>query len=86
MSLSWGLCPRRFLSDGGGLCPGGLCPGVSLSMGQGNAVCQGDPSDRDPHMVTSGRHASYWNAFLFLKFLEDKSPFGGVTDTPVLDL
>ena len=28
-------------------------------------LCQGDPPDRDPpHMITRGRYASYWNAFL----------------------
>ena len=41
---------------------GCLCPGVSLSRGvsvQGG-LCQGNP-----RMVTRGRYASYWNAFLF---------------------
>ena len=48
---------------------GGLCPGGSLSRGSlSRGVCQGDPPDRapPPHTVTSGRYASYWNAFLFI--------------------
>ena len=71
-SLSRGdLCP------GGSLSRGSLCPGESLSRGvsvqelsvQGvvsvwgsqskEGLCQGDP-----HTVTSGQYASYWNAFL----------------------
>ena len=35
---------------------GGLCPGGSLPRG---GLCQGDTP-----RVTSGRYASYWNAFL----------------------
>ena len=35
-----------------GLCLGGLCPGGSVG--------------RPPHESEIGRHASYWNAFLFL--------------------
>ena len=40
---------------------GGLCPGGSLSGGS--------LPERDPPTVTSGRYASYWNAFVFLFFL-----------------
>ena len=35
-----------------GLCPGGLCPGISVM-------------EIPRCTVTSGRYASYWNAFLF---------------------
>ena len=56
MFLLGGLCPREgSLSKGflfgWSLC-GGLCPG-------------GLPDRPLSHMVTSGRYASYWNAFLF---------------------
>ena len=54
-----GLCPGRVsVQRGGGLCPrGSLCRGEGVSVQGG--LCQGDP-----HMVMSGRWASYWNAFL----------------------
>ena len=68
VSVQGGLCPEGGLCPGGSLpggvsVPGGgggqgdLCPGGSLS---GRGLCHGDPP-----MVTSGRYASYWNAFLF---------------------
>ena len=44
------------------------------------------PLDRDPpaaQRVMSGRYASYWNAFLFEKKLEDTRPFCGPIDTSV---
>ena len=64
--VTWqgGLCP------GQGLCPGGisvmegLCPGVAIKGGGSlsrGGLCQGDL----PCTVTSGKYASYWNAFLF---------------------
>ena len=64
----------------GDLCPGGLCPGGSLSSGRGVSVqgggwcprglclgvsVQGVSVRETPYTVTSGRYASYWNAFLF---------------------
>ena len=63
-SLSRGSLSRRVfvqweggsLSRGGGWCPRGLCLGVSV---------QGVSVRETPHTVTSGRYASYWNAFLF---------------------
>ena len=69
VSVQGGSLSRVVSIQGGGLCLGGLCPGGSLSRGvsvQGD--CQGDPPDRapPPHTVTSGRYASYWNAFLFI--------------------
>ena len=42
----------------GHLRPSGLCPGGSLSRGV--FVME------TPHMVTSGRYTSNWNAFLFI--------------------
>ena len=66
VSVQGGLCPE------GGLCPGGSLPDGSLSRGggQGDLCPGGSLSGRglchgDPPMVTSGRYASYWNAFLF---------------------
>ena len=54
----WGLCPRGVPVQGG-LCPErGSLSRESLSMG---GLCQGDP-----HMVTCGQYASYWNAFLLM--------------------
>ena len=40
---------------------GGLCPGGSMSRG----VSVWREVSVRPHTVTSGRYASYWNAFLF---------------------
>ena len=58
-SLSRGLSGR--------LCPGGLCPGVSVWGGlcPGRSLLGRPLGQRPPHMVMSGRYASYWNAFLF---------------------
>ena len=54
-SLSRGSLSREVSVQGvsiwGSLSKGGFCPG---------GLCQGDP-----RTVTSGRYASYWNAFLF---------------------
>ena len=73
-----GLCPgglclgslsRAISVWVGGLCLGvsvwgslsrGVCPGESLS-GRGRGVSVRET----PRMVTNGRYASYWNAFLF---------------------
>ena len=62
VSVWEGLCPGGVCP--GNLCLGGLCPwGISLGAGgvsvQGGSLL-GDP----PRTVTSGRYASYWNAFL----------------------
>ena len=46
------LCP-------GCLCLGDLCPGVTI----GGSLSERPP--RGPHMVKSGKEASYWYAFLF---------------------
>ena len=63
------VCPQGGVSVQGGLCPGGsLFRGVSLQgrslsgrgLCPGGGLCQGDP-----HTVTYGQYASYWNAFLF---------------------
>ena len=56
MSLSRGVSVRE----------GGLCPGGSLSRGTSVwEVSVREVSVREtPHTVTSGRYASYWNAFL----------------------
>ena len=44
----------------------GLCPGVSVRGSLSGGLCPGgSPSGRTPVMVTSGRYASYWNAFVF---------------------
>ena len=71
----------RGVSVQGGLCPGGLCPGGSLSRGisvqgglfpgglcpAGWSLSRGVVSVRETSCtVTSGRYASYWNAFLLL--------------------
>ena len=78
VSLSEGLCPGGLCL--GGLCSEGSLSGGSLSRGslsreslsggvsvRGRGLCYGHPStpDRDPHTVTSGWYAFYWNAFLF---------------------
>ena len=56
MSVQGGFC----LGD---LCPGGLCKVGSLSRGS----LLGRPSRTETAgTVTSGRYASYWNAFLFV--------------------
>ena len=62
-----GLCPEVSVQGvlcPGDLCLGGLCPtGGSLSkrgLSVQRGLCHGDP-----RAVTSGRYASYWNAFLF---------------------
>ena len=49
----------------GGLCLGGLCPGGSLSGVVSVRETHPSPGERPSCMVTSGRYASYWNAFLF---------------------
>ena len=51
------LSMRGSLSGGGS-----LSTGVSVQEGGGSVW-----GDRDPNTVTSGRYASYWNAFLFSK-------------------
>ena len=74
----WGLCPGGSLSGKGvsvwGSLSGGLCLGVSVQGGLSRGVCPGESlsgrgrgvSVREtPRMVTNGRYASYWNAFLF---------------------
>ena len=67
-----GLCPGDLCPGGicleGGVCPVKRCPGGSLSArrslsGRGVSVRE------TPYTVTSGRYASYWNAFLFKKFI-----------------
>ena len=66
-----GLCSEGDLCIGGSvqLCSrdvsvqGGLCLRGGLSR---ENLCQGEP----PHMVTSGRYASHWKAFLFLMWIE----------------
>ena len=60
------LCPGGSLS-GGSLSRGGLCAGgVS---GQGRSLSGGSlVMETPPRTVTSGRYASYWNAFLFKKY------------------
>ena len=65
----------------GALCPGGALSGgsvwgVSVQGGSrsGGSLTRGRPPDRDPPCtVTSGRYASYWNAFLFSSSLPEKS-------------
>ena len=69
-----GLCPGRSLFRG--LCPVHLCPVGSLSrrVSIWRGICPGgSPSGgsllgRPLHMVMGGRHASYWNWFLFLSW------------------
>ena len=74
ISVQEGLCPggvsvRESLSRGVSVwgvsvsVQGDLCPGGSLSRGV---------SVREtPCMVTSGWYASYWNAFLFVKYFHE---------------
>ena len=71
ISVQRGLCL-------GGLCPGGLClRGVSVwggslfggslsggSLSRGRVSVREIPRTETPRTVTSGRYASYWNAFL----------------------
>ena len=60
-SLSGGsLCRQGGLCTGRGSLSrqGGLCPGRGVSV-------QGVSVGETPHTLTSGRYASYWNAFLF---------------------
>ena len=67
------------LGPGGSLSQGGLCLGGSLSGGvsvwgglclggsiSGGISVQGGLCHGDPRTVTSGRYASYWNAFLLI--------------------
>ena len=54
VSVQGGLCPGE-VSVQGGLCPGGSLSGVSV---------------RALLTVTSGRYASYWNAFLCIELVE----------------
>ena len=73
------VCPQGGLD----LCPGGSRSGGSLSRGglyAGGSVCRGVSGqgrslsggslvmETPPRTVTSGRYASYWNAFLFKKY------------------
>ena len=63
-----GSLPRVSLSKGGGVCWGISVQGVSVQgVSVQGGLCWGDPlPDRDPPgTVTSGRYASYWNAYLF---------------------
>ena len=66
VSILGGLCPRGVFVPGvsvwGGLCPRGSPPGLDGLCPGG--LCHGDP----PRTATSGRYASYWNAFLFLEY------------------
>ena len=51
----------------GGLCLWSHVPSRG-SLFRGD-LCQGDPPEqRPPRMVTSGRYASYWNAFLLSSY------------------
>ena len=45
------------LSTGGSLSEGGFCP-------EGGSLSRGVSVTETPHTLTSGRHASYWKAFL----------------------
>ena len=80
VSVQEGLCPGGSLSRGslsrgslsgvlcpeGGICPrGGLCPGRGVYLQAGGSLSRGVSVRETPHTVTSGRYASYWNAFLF---------------------
>ena len=91
-SLSWvvsvlgGLCPgslsrgalSRQVSVQGGSCPGGLCLGIPVRE---------TPQTETHHTVKSGWYASYWNAFLCSRFLQNLVPhqFGGNFPGNVLD-
>ena len=62
-----GFCPGWYLSKGG-LSLGGALSGVSVQgvLCPGKCLCPvGSLSGRPPGTVTSGRYASYRNAFLF---------------------
>ena len=72
VSVQCGLCSWG-VSVKGGFCPGGslsreggLCQGVSVQGG-------GSLSGRPPCIVTSGRYASYGNAFFFLAYFLPKT-------------
>ena len=85
-SLSWCLVPCSFLGslclrphvssrgslckEGWGLCLGDLCPrGLWSRLCRGGGVlCQ-----EYPRTVKSGRYASYWNAFFYLKMYFSES-------------
>ena len=75
MVLLGGLClwshvPSVGSLSRGGSVQGGLWLGVSVQRAGGNPVGGGGggPCKRDPHMVKSRQHASYWNAFLLIFF------------------
>ena len=61
-SLYRGSLSRRVSVQSGG---GGICPEGSLSRG---SLSGRSPRQKPPCTVTSGRYASYWNAFLLKKF------------------
>ena len=65
-SVHEGSLSRRGLCSGGSLSRGGrgLCP-----EGRGSLSGGGGLSGRPPCTVKSGRYASYWNAFFFLKYV-----------------
>ena len=72
-SLS-GVSVQGDLCLGRGSLSGGLCLGVSVQGGLSRGVCPGESLSGEgrgvsvretPRMVTNGRYASYWNAFLF---------------------
>ena len=81
VSVQRSLCPGGSLSKGvsvwgslsggslsGGLCTGVLCPGcfcLWVSVQGGFLLGRPPRTETPPHMVTSGRYTSYWNAFLF---------------------
>ena len=69
----------QWVSVQGGLCPGGLCPGVSVQWGlcprgslSRGSLSSGVSVMKTPHMVTSKRYASYWNAFLFFMHFREQ--------------
>ena len=68
LSVLGGLCPvqRGVSLQGVSVGGGGLCPGGSLFGGRGS-LSRGVSVQGDLPTVTSGRYASYWNAFLFHK-------------------
>ena len=62
--LCLGLCPRGSLS-GGSLSRGGnLCRGRGEGVSAWGSLSGGVFLRGDPHVVNSGRYASYWNVFL----------------------
>ena len=61
MFVQGGALPRGSLSSWGSV-SGGVSVQGSLSRG---VSVQGRSLSETPHMVTSRRYASYWNAFLF---------------------